>query len=173
MVELASRVVLFRALCCVCLVVIVASPSFVHSAESADLVVVDKTAKTLSLHRAGQAIATFNVAFGGNPTGHKQQEGDQKAPEGNYVLDYKKADSAFYKAIHISYPNEQDKARAAALGVSPGGQIMIHGQRNGLGWLGFITQWFDWTDGCIAVTNKEMEIIWSLVEAGTLITIKP
>ena len=117
-VNLANWAARSCVLCGFCFVISLCAPNFASSAETADLVIVDKTAKTLSLHRAGTAIATFNIAFGGDPIGHKQQEGDQKTPEGDYVLDYKKADSAFYKAIHISYPNEQDKARAEALGVS-------------------------------------------------------
>jgi murein L,D-transpeptidase YafK len=103
--------------------------------------------------------------------GHKQQEGDERTPEGKYLLDYKKDDSAFYKAIHISYPNQNDIENAKKRGVSPGGLIMIHGQRNGLGWLSFASQFFNWTNGCIAVTNSEMEEIWLAVDAGTPIEI--
>lgn len=121
----------------------------------------------------GKRIKEYNVVFGGNPKGHKQQEGDQRTPEGKYILDYKKPDSAFHKAIHISYPNEVDKARAKKMGVKPGGLIMIHGQKNGLGWLSWVTQNFNWTDGCIAVTNEEMDEIWSLVKIGTPIEIQP
>ena len=121
----------------------------------------------------GEKVKEYSVAFGANPKGHKEKEGDERTPEGKYVLDYKKADSSFYKAIHISYPNEEDKAKALENGVNPGGLIMIHGQRNGLGWLSWITQWFNWTDGCIAVTNSQMEEIWSLVDVGTPIEIVP
>ena len=114
----------------------------------------------------------YHVSFGGNPKGHKEQEGDQRTPEGQYILDYKKSDSAFYKAIHISYPNKTDIKNAQKKGVNPGGQIMIHGQKNGLGWLSLLTQRFNWTAGCIAVTNKEMEEIWNLVEVNTPILIE-
>ncbi|MCF6364513.1 MAG: L,D-transpeptidase family protein, partial [Gammaproteobacteria bacterium] len=96
-----------------------------------------------------------------------------RTPEGKYILDYKKSDSSFYKAIHISYPNETDKRRARMNGVSPGGQIMIHGQKNGQGSLSWLAQKFNWTDGCIAVTNAEMDEIWELVKAGTPIEIFP
>ena len=115
----------------------------------------------------------YKIVLGANPKGHKIQEGDERTPEGKYVLDYKKSDSAFYKAIHISYPNVQDKKKAQELGVNPGGAIMIHGQKNGLSWLGFISQSFDWTDGCIAVTNDEMDEIWDSVKIGTPILIEP
>ena len=80
------------------------------------------------------------------------------------MLDYKKSDSAFYKAIHISYPNKTDRRAAADRGVVPGGAIMIHGQSYWLGWLSFVTQRFNWTDGCIAVTNAEMDEIWNLCQ---------
>jgi murein L,D-transpeptidase YafK len=109
------------------------------AAELADSVLVDKSEEALYLLRNGQIIGQFSVSLGGNPKGHKQQEGDERTPEGRYTLDYKKSDSSFYKAIHISYPNDRDKAVARAKGVDPGGLIMIHGQRNKLGWLSFIT----------------------------------
>ncbi len=117
-------------------------------------------------------VKEYKVSFGANPVGHKEQQGDERTPEGKYILDYKKSDSSFYKAIHISYPNKNDKENAKRENVNPGGQIMIHGQKNGLGWLSFITQKFNWTDGCIAVTNKEMDEIWSLVDSNTPILIE-
>jgi murein L,D-transpeptidase YafK len=140
--------------------------------ELADFVLVDKSEKALYLYRNGQETDRFSVAFGGNPTGHKQQEGDGRTPEGRYLLDYKKEDSSFYRAIHISYPNARDIAAAKKEGVDPGGLIMIHGQRNGLGWLSWITQRLNWTDGCIAVTNGDMDKIWSKVAANTPIEIR-
>jgi len=141
-------------------------------AERADSVLVDKSDEKLYLLREGTVIAEYSVSFGANPEGHKQQEGDERTPEGKYVIDYKNADSAFYKAIHISYPNEVDTKLAAAKGVDPGSAIMIHGQRNRLGWLSFITQRFNWTDGCVAVTNSEMDEIWNLVPVNTPIEIR-
>lgn len=141
--------------------------------SNVDYIVVNKTEQKMYLLSEGKRIKEYNVVFGGNPKGHKQQEGDQRTPEGKYILDYKKPDSAFHKAIHISYPNEVDKARAKKMGVKPGGLIMIHGQKNGLGWLSWVTQNFNWTDGCIAVTNEEMDEIWSLVKIGTPIEIQP
>jgi len=119
-----------------------------------------------------KVIKTYHVAFGANPKGHKQKEGDEKTPEGIYYLDYKKENSSFYRAIHISYPNEQDKERAKQQQVSPGGFIMIHGQRNWLSRLSPITQRFNWTNGCIALTNTEMDEFMGLVNVGTKIQIE-
>jgi murein L,D-transpeptidase YafK len=118
-------------------------------------------------------LREFHVVFGANPKGHKMQEGDERTPEGTYTLDYKKTDSAFYRAIHISYPNTKDAASAQSRGVKPGGQVMIHGQKNGLGWLSFISQHFNWTNGCVALSNEDMDIVWSQVKEGTPIEILP
>jgi murein L,D-transpeptidase YafK len=143
------------------------------AAEKADRVVVKKSEARLYLEHDGKVFASFNTAFGARPEGHKQQEGDERTPEGRYVLDSKKADSAYYKAIHISYPNAHDIASAKARGVKPGGLIMVHGQRDGWGWLASLAQLFNWTDGCIAVSNKDMETIWQAVDVGTPIEILP
>lgn len=132
-----------------------------------------KSERKLQLLSAGRVVGEFRVALGAHPSGHKVQEGDERTPEGRYVLDYKKADSAFYKAIHISYPNAADLASARQQGLSPGGQIMIHGQKNGLGWLSSLTQRFDWTDGCVALSNTDMAIVWQRVQAGTPIHLLP
>lgn len=140
---------------------------------SADLVRVEKANKRLYLINAGKVVREFKVALGGNPTGHKQQEGDQRTPEGRYLLDFKKVDSGYYRAIHISYPNAADSERARKRGVNPGGAIMIHGQMNGFGWLGSLTQRHNWTDGCIALSNDDMEQVWKLVDIGTPIEIVP
>jgi len=137
------------------------------------MVLVVKSESKLYLKKDGKSLNEYHVAFGANPKGHKQQQGDERTPEGKYILDYKKEDSAFYKSIHISYPNETDKKRAKESGVNPGGFIMIHGQKNGLSWLSFFTQRFNWTDGCIAVSNSAMDEIWQTVDVGTPIEIKP
>lgn len=137
-----------------------------------DLVKVDKSENMMYLMEGDVIVKQYHVAFGANPKGHKQQEGDEKTPEGEYTLDYKKEDSAFYRAMHISYPNENDKAYAKTLGVSPGGFIMVHGQRNRLGWLATISQRFNWTNGCIALTNTEMDEFMRLVKVGTRIHIE-
>ncbi|WP_444905052.1 murein L,D-transpeptidase family protein [Microbulbifer sp. CnH-101-E] len=137
-----------------------------------DLVKVDKSENKLYLLDGEKVVREYHVAFGKNPKGHKQQEGDEKTPEGRYILDYKKEDSSFYRAMHVSYPNQKDKDVAEELGVSPGGFIMVHGQRNWLGWFSPITQRFNWTNGCIALTNSEMDEFMDLVKVGTPIEIQ-
>ena len=136
-----------------------------------DKVFVDKSARTLQLLSDNKVIKTYHIALGGNPVGHKQQQGDKRTPTGPYILDYKNEKSKFYRSIHVSYPNAADKARAKSRGVSPGGDIMIHGQKNGFGHLAAINQKRDWTDGCIAVTDNEMDEIMAAVEIGTPIEI--
>ena len=136
------------------------------------LVKVEKSVSTMYLIDGETIVKEYHVAFGGTPKGHKQQEGDERTPEGRYILDYKKEDSSFYRSMHVSYPNTQDKQNAKELGVSPGGFIMVHGQRNGLGWLSLITQNFNWTNGCIALSNAEMDEFMALVKVGTPIQIR-
>lgn len=144
-----------------------------QSQQKADRVLVKKSESRLYLMNNGKIIKDFHVVFGENPHGHKQQEGDKRTPEGRYTLDFKKSDSAYYKAIRISYPNKQDIQRAKERGQKPGGQIMIHGQKNGRGWLAPFSRFFNWTDGCIAVTDAEIEEIWAAVDVGTPIEILP
>lgn len=129
------------------------------------------------LHRE-QTIRTYPMRLGFDPIGHKVQEGDGKTPEGQYVLDWRNPKSAFYKSLHVSYPNAQDQAKAKQLGVSAGGDIMIHGsattaQVNKLPKLMDYLPQKDWTWGCVAVRNVDMDEIWTLVDDGTIITIYP
>ena len=152
---------------------VIAVPAANAGTPTIDLVKVDKSDRTLSLMSGNIKVAQFSIVLGGNPIGPKQQEGDERTPEGRYILDFKKSDSAFFKAIHISYPNETDKLLAKRRGVKPGGAIMIHGQKNGLGWLSALSQHFDWTDGCIALTNADMQKVWNLVRVPTPIEIAP
>ena len=140
--------------------------------ELADRVLVEKGARRLSLYRGSRLLAGYKIALGRNPIGHKEREGDSRTPEGVYVIDFRKRDSAFHRALHISYPNAEDRRRARQRGVSPGGAIMIHGLPNGSGRIGKAHTLRDWTDGCIAVTNAEIEEIWSLVPDGTPIEIR-
>ena len=144
-----------------------------HSEQMAEKVIVEKSKSRLYLVRDGEAFASFDVAFGGNPKGHKQQQGDERTPEGKYVLGYKNAASAFYKSIHISYPNAKDREEARRRGVNPGGEIMIHGQKNGYGQFSAIVQLFNWTNGCIALSNRDMDAVWNAVKPGTPIEIRP
>ena len=145
----------------------------VHSEQTADMVIVEKSESRLYLMRAGEALASFHVAFGASPEGHKQQQGDERTPEGKYVLGYKNAGSAFYKSIHISYPNAKDRQEARNRGVNPGGDIMVHGQKNGYGKFSAIVQRFNWTNGCIALSDKDMDLVWNAVKPGTPIEIRP
>ena len=138
-----------------------------------DRVVVVKTQRRLYLYDGDMPVLSYPIALGGNPLGHKQQEGDQRTPEGRYVLDYRNPNSRFYRSIHISYPNSADKARARKRGVSPGGEIFIHGLPNGMGWAEGWAHAFDWTDGCIAVSNRHMDELWATVKNGTPIEIRP
>ncbi len=147
--------------------------SFSFAQEKADFVLVEKSKNLLTLFKNKKVIGTYHVVFGGDPVGHKEQEGDNKTPEGQYVLDSKNVNSAYYKSIHISYPNAKDIANAKAKGISPGGAIMIHGQKNGFGWAAAATQKTNWTLGCIALTNEDMEIIWKSVSVPIPIEIKP
>jgi murein L,D-transpeptidase YafK len=142
-------------------------------AQKADAVLVVKSDKRLYLMNRGEVFASFRVTFGDNPKGHKQKRGDERTPEGHYVLDYKNPNSKFHKSIHISYPNARDREAARLLGVDPGGDIMIHGQTNGWGWASPILQFFPWTDGCIALTNTSMDRVWEAVDPGTPIEIRP
>ncbi len=143
--------------------------------NSIDSVLVVKSESRIYLLSNGKSIKDYRISLGKSPQGHKIQEGDQKTPEGNYTLDYKKKNSTFHRAIHVSYPNTKDRNHAKKLGVSPGGLIMIHGQTAGeLDWFStWAIRFFDWTDGCIAVTNDEIDEIYSLVKIGTPIEIRP
>ena len=142
-------------------------------AARADRVVVEKSARRLTIYRDGAALKAYRVALGREPVGHKQREGDGRTPQGAYRIDGRLAASGFHLALHVSYPNERDGAAAARGGAHPGGAIMIHGVKNGLGWLGRAHRLVDWTDGCIAVTDREIEEIWRAVPDGTRVEISP
>jgi len=139
----------------------------------ADRVVVLKSERALRLVNHGRVIKAYKVALGGDPIGPKTRQGDHKTPEGSYVLDFRNAHSKFYKAIHISYPSARDRAAAREQGASPGGDVFLHGLPNGFGYLGAAHRLKDWTDGCIAVTNAEIDEIWGAVPDGTPIEIQP
>ena len=142
------------------------------SIKYATKVIVDKSDRRLYLFYHNQLLKSYHISLGKKPKGPKRVEGDKKTPEGSYILDFKKKNSSYYRAIHISYPNKSDIEYAKKLGKSPGGAIMIHGQPNGWGWLSPIMQRFDWTSGCIALSNKDMDEIWKLVKTGTPIIIR-
>jgi murein L,D-transpeptidase YafK len=139
----------------------------------ADRVVVYKSERKLVLLSQGKEVRSYKVALGSEPVGPKTRHGDHRTPEGLYTLDSRNPNSHFYKAFHISYPNPKDIATAKKLGVSPGGDIMLHGLPKEYAWVGKAHTLHDWTDGCIAVTNEEMDELWKLVPVGTPIEIKP
>ncbi len=142
-------------------------------APHADRVLVLKKERTLQLLRQGKMIRSYKVALGGDPIGPKARQGDHKTPEGLYVLDSRNPHSQFYKSIHISYPSAREREAARQRGLSPGGDVFVHGLPNGYGWVGSSHRLKDWTDGCIAVTNTEMDDIWQAVADGTPIEIRP
>ncbi len=138
-----------------------------------DQLLLEKSERRLTLLNHGKTVKSYRVALGSCPIGQKEREGGGRTPEGNYVIDFHKSDSDFHRALHISYPNTSDLARARAAGVSPGGDIMIHGLPNGLGALGSAHRLHDWTSGCAAVTDYEIEEIYAAVADGTPIDIRP
>ena len=162
----------WRASALLALLCLIAMPQL-QAAEKADMIRVVKSENRLYLLKANEVIASYRVKFGAEPKGHKEQQGDERTPEGSYFLTYKNSNSDFYRSIHISYPNAEDREKARSLGVDPGGDIMIHGQANGWEWASFFAQLVNWTDGCIALTNKDMAKVWDAIEPGTPIEILP
>lgn len=139
----------------------------------ADRIVIIKSARSMTLFSGDKILKTYKVALGTVPVGPKQTEGDHKTPEGNYVIDNKNSQSIFHLSLHISYPSPADRERARKLGSNPGGDIMIHGLAKQFAYLGPLHRQVDWTEGCIAVTNAEIEEIWKLVPVGTRVEIRP
>jgi murein L,D-transpeptidase YafK len=138
-----------------------------------DRIVVEKAARKLSVYRGDRVLKTYTVVLGANPVGPKQEEGDMKTPEGFYTIDYRNPQSDFHLALHVSYPSADDIARAAERGVSAGCDIMIHGLPNGQTANADAYRGRDWTLGCIAVTNDEIEELWRITPDGTAIEIRP
>ncbi len=146
---------------------------FTFQKGPADKILIEKKKRRLTLIARGEVLKTYKIALGGNPNGPKERQGDKKTPEGTYIIDSRNKDSRYHLSLHISYPNEKDKQRAKELGVSPGGDIMIHGIKNGFSWVGDSHTEVDWTKGCIAVTDEEIEEIEKLVPNGTIVEIRP
>jgi tetratricopeptide (TPR) repeat protein len=138
-----------------------------------DKILIEKRERRLTLILKGRVLKTYQIALGGNPNGPKERQGDNKTPEGSYVIDSRNRNSHYHRSLHISYPNEKDKKLAKELGVSPGGDIMIHGIKNGFSWVGDLHTEVDWTKGCIAVTDEEIEEIDRLAPNGTNVEIRP
>ncbi|WP_295583073.1 L,D-transpeptidase family protein [uncultured Lamprocystis sp.] len=143
-------------------------------ANYADRVVVKKSERKMQLLNRGKVLREYRIALGDNPRGHKMREGDESTPVGDYLLDWRNPRSNYYKSIHVSYPNERDRALAKLLGVDPGGMIMVHGMPNHIRSETVRAEYRrrDWTNGCIAVQDHEMDEIWRLVRDGTPIRIQ-
>jgi len=141
-------------------------------AGHADSIVVEKGEHRMTLYAAGQPLGTYQVAIG-KQTGKKERIGDYRTPEGLYHIDAKNPNSHFHLALHVSYPNADDLARARQLGAATGGDIMIHGLPNGQGSAGITHRNYDWTNGCVAVTDQEIEEIFGAVAVGTPVRIRP
>ena len=137
-----------------------------------DKVLIEKKAHRLSLYSGDVKIKSYKIAIGRGGIARKTRKGDKLTPEGNYRIDGRKSESGYHLALHISYPNKKDVALANASGVDPGGDIMIHGIKNGFGWIGRFHIFYDWTAGCIALSDAEIEEIWKLVPDGTLVEIR-
>ncbi|MBZ5535067.1 MAG: L,D-transpeptidase family protein [Acidobacteriia bacterium] len=149
------------------------SATAASSEKPADRILVEKSARRLSLLRGGTVIKTYKVALGGQPVGPKVCQGDKRTPEGKYVIDGRNKNSHYHWSLHVSYPNSEDRANAKKRGCNPGGDIYIHGLPNGYNWAGIVHTAYDWTLGCIAVRDQEIEEIWGLVPNGTAVEIKP
>lgn len=170
------------AVCLVLLAIVVSVLYWLNRAPSVpllaanqrvDSILILKGEHVLELISDGKVVRTYKVALGRGGLAPKEREGDERTPEGHYVIDARNSASRFYKALHISYPDANDRERAAKAGVSPGGAIMIHGLPNGLGWLGPAQRLYDWTSGCVAVTDSQMDEIWKAVPVGTPVEIRP
>lgn len=139
----------------------------------ADSIVIEKAAHRLTLFHMGRPLRTYLVALGGNPVGDKVSAGDRRTPEGLFSIEGRNPNSQYHLSLRISYPDAYHRQRAEALGVDPGGNIMIHGLPNGKGFVGAYHRTADWTNGCVALTDEEIEEIWSAVPTGTPVLIKP
>ena len=157
---------LIVVLFCLC----AASPAF---AEHADLVKIEKAERRMTLLSRTRILRTYQISLGSSPSGPKRCEGDSKTPEGIYRISGRNRGSAYHRSLRISYPNDNDRRRARERNCLPGGDIMIHGLPNGAGWLRSTHLARDWTLGCVAVTNDEIEEIWNLVPDGTKVEILP
>jgi murein L,D-transpeptidase YafK len=158
---------------CCSLLLLVSGATSATEFPVADRVVIDKSDRVLHLFDNGEIIRTFKVALGLRPEGDKEREGDQKTPEGSYLLDTRNANSGFFLSIRVSYPDVADRAAASAKGVDPGGAIMIHGQPNEPSRSETYYKTQDWTNGCIAVSNSDMIDIWLMTGKNTPIEIRP
>jgi murein L,D-transpeptidase YafK len=165
--------VLCTLLSLACITCWCAAQTAIPAAMRTDRIVVEKSARTMKLMKGAKVLKTYKVALSRRPVGAKEREGDHKVPEGEYVVDSKNSHSRFHLALHISYPNAVDREKAQKLGARPGGNIEIHGLDSKYAWVGSLQRQVDWTDGCIAVTNPEIDEIWPMVPVGTPVEIRP
>lgn len=142
-------------------------------AEAPLALLVVKSERKLHVLRDGHSVAAYWIALGARPVGPKEREGDRRTPEGRYVINEKSHETAFHGWLGLSYPNADDVARAAALGVAPGGRIAIHGLPEGWAPVGPGRPMIDWTNGCIAMTNHDLDELWAMVDIGTPVEIRP
>jgi len=157
-----------------CMLCVLLLPAPTLALDKADAVLVKKSEKVLYLMREGQVWRQFRIMLGPRARGHKLQEGDERTPEGKYILDRKNPNSGFYKSIRVSYPSAVDIQRAHKYNVDPGDNIMIHGMKNGWSEKTMLrAEKFNWTNGCIALRNGDMEQVWEAVDVGTPIEIRP
>lgn len=138
-----------------------------------DSIVVFKSKRKMMVYSEGKLLKTYAISLGKNPIGHKEFEGDFKTPEGIYEINDRNPNSSYHKNLGISYPNEKDIENAKSLGKSAGGDIKIHGVRNGKGYVSKLQRWRDWTAGCIAVTDDEIDELYEAVKIGAVIEIRP
>ncbi len=158
----------------ICLLALgLAQIGWARGGQSADKIVIEKSRRRLTLWQGNQVLKTYRIALGRSPKGKKTRANDNRTPEGFYRVDGRNPHSRYHLALHLSYPNAIDRAEAEQRRQKPGGDIMIHGIRNGLGWLGPLHRTVNWTRGCVAVTDAEIEQIWKLVPDGTPVEIRP
>jgi len=164
-----------RSLCRLSVVIALTASLFASNktTEHADRILVLKSERKMVLYSGDRVLRTYRISLGAEPLGPKTRQNDHRTPEGKYLIDSRNSSSRFHRALHISYPNVQDREHAKRAGRSPGGDIMIHGLPKGFGAIGKAHLLRDWTDGCIAVTDDEIDEIWGLVPNGTPIEIKP
>lgn len=147
------------------------APPLAPLTEQIDHILIEKSARQLTVFRNGVALRTYQIALGFAPDGDKLQQGDGKTPEGEFTINRRNPKSKYHLSLGINYPKPEDRARAAKAGVDPGGDIFIHGQPNGMGKLATLP--YDWTAGCIAISDTEIEELWRIVQHGTRVEIRP
>ena len=141
--------------------------------KNVDKLVVYKNRRQMEAWSGDTLLKTYTISLGRSPKGHKQFEGDFKTPEGIYTINARNPKSGYHKNLGVSYPNDSDRTYAESMGKSPGGDIKIHGLRNGRSYIGKFHRWKDWTAGCIAVTDQEIDELYTSVIKDAVIEIRP